>query len=97
MEGMGGNAPFVRLIPMRTIYASDNLSILQVQKLPAANDLTVWPSGKLVGLWNWRTRVESPVGTNFILCFSSSFFSVLMLNYFILVIWNYNNGILLSL
>ena len=33
------------LIPMQTIYALDNLSILQLHLLPAANNLATKPSG----------------------------------------------------
>ena len=67
-------------------------SLVQYVRLfRAAHDLTSWPSGWRVRLWNLTTRVDSWMGTYYIVQTVFFFFSLVMQNYFIQVIWNYIN------
>ena len=76
---------------MRNISASDNLSLLQVQLLRAANDLVSWPSG-------WRdygTREPGsiPGWAPNLQCFSLLFLALINVELLQkLIIWNYKSG-----
>ena len=63
----------------------------------ATHDLTSWPRGSRVALWNQRTRVDSWVDTFNTFFFFFFLFSVLMLNYFQEWIWNYTDKCLFLL
>ena len=68
------------------------LSVQYVRLFRSAHNLTSWPSGLRVRLWNQRNRADSQMGTYYkLLFFFFFFFSLVMQNYLIQVIWNYIN------
>ena len=69
------------------------LSVQCVRLFRSAHNLTSWPSGLRVRLWNQRNMVDSQVGNYYKLFFSS--FLALQCKitlYKYIVIWNYING-----
>ena len=84
----------MRPYPMRTIYALDNSEIIDQFLIYAyCKPQTAWPSSLVVRVSDYGsgTLGSIPEWAHILQCFFLSLFSVFMLNYFILVIWNYKN------
>ena len=90
-----GDINNVKEIEVFTLYAITNTANTHIvcpicTVISNAHDLTSWPSGKRVRLWNQKIRVDSRMGSYYKL-FLFFFFRLVMQNYFIQVIWNYIN------